>query len=417
MSAWLRVLGAVALLAIPLSGQAFEWGACIHLALGRGDSASIEAGLRQGGFTSLRDDVYWGPIETKPGELKFPDKYRELDRAVDALVRSGGSPLLVLDFGNDFYDGGGQIVSPAGIEAFQRYVRFVVTHFGARVNQYEVWNEWNTGFGSKPPVSHGDPVAYARLLARTYATIKSVNPKARVIGGAVAGGDAAWSEAFFAAGGLNSLDAFSVHSYTLFHLHANSEVGIRVLDYLHQAMQRAAPRREIPIMVTEIGWPTNQGRFGVTEPAVAHYLVRFLALVSARPWIQGVWWYDLTDDGADPRQSEQRFGLGTLSLHAKAAYPVAARVGPLLSQSTAVHSYALSDGGYAVTGHAKNGDEWLIAWKLESEIRHWQEGIAEATDTGDAFDWTAAQLPDDGSPRAWRRADGQWLASDLLAGS
>lgn len=406
----------MALLVAPLSGQTFEWGACVHLALGRGDAAGTVPALRQAGFTSLRDDVYWGPIETTPGQLKFPDKYRELDRAVATMARSGGTPLLILDYGNDFYDGGGLIASPAGIEAFERYVRFVVAHFGRRVNQYEVWNEWNTGFGSKPPVSHGDPAAYARLLARTYATIKAVNPAARVIGGAVAGGDPGWSEAFFAAGGLDSLDAFSVHSYTLFHLHANPEVAIRLLDGLHQAMRRAAPRREIPLLITEMGWPTNQGRFGVAEPKVGDYLVRFLALVSARPWIAGVWWYELTDDGTDPQQSEQHFGLRTVDRRSKAAYSVAARMGPLLSRSSAVHSYALPEGGYAVSGRAQNGEEWLIAWKLEPEVRHWDEGIAAATDSGDAFGWAVQQLPDDGSPRAWRRANGHWLPIGIGAG-
>jgi glycosyltransferase involved in cell wall biosynthesis len=419
---WYRDFASMALLcgavilATPAPAQAFEWGACTHLALQRGNAADVLAGLQGAGFTSLRDDVYWGPVETTAGQLTFPDKYRELDRAVDGLARSGGSPLLILDYGNDLYDGGGLITSPAGIDAFERYVRFVVTHFGSRVNQYEVWNEWNSGFGSKPPTSHGDPVAYARLLARTYATIKSVNPHARVIGGALAGVDIAWSQAFFAAGGLNSLDAFSVHSYTLFHAHSNPEVAIKALDALRVDMQRAAAGRQIPVLVTEMGWPTNQGRFGVSEAKVSDYLVRFLAMVSARPWIQGVWWYDLTNDGTDLRESEQNFGLRTADQHGKAAYRTAAQAGPLLSASTDVHSYRLAGDGYAVSGRSAKDGQWLIAWKLEPEVRDSDEGAAAATDTGDGFDWTRAQLPADGSPRTWRLADGRWQATDLLSG-
>ncbi|HEY3730329.1 MAG TPA: hypothetical protein VGL28_03610, partial [Steroidobacteraceae bacterium] len=353
----------------PLASHGFEWGACVHLALGRGNADQILGALQRGGFSSFRDDVYWGPMETSRGQLDFPQQYRQLDRAVTVLAQAGGTPLLILDYGNDFYDGGGQVTSAAGIEAFERYVGFVVSHFGNRVNQYEVWNEWNTGFGSKPPRTHGDPQDYARLLARTYATIKAINPNARVIGGAVAGGDRAWSRAFFSAGGLRSLDAFSVHSYTLFHAHSNPEVAFRILDALRGDMQKSEPGREIPVLVTEIGWPTNQGRLGVSESVAAAYLVRFLALASARPWIAGIWWYDLIDDGGDVRASEQQFGLlkSATPPVAKAAYAAASEAGPLFATSTRVHSFALPGGGYAITGRTRQHD-WLVGWQLEPAV-------------------------------------------------
>jgi hypothetical protein len=388
--------------------QDIEFGACVHLALNRSDAASVTAALQQGGFESFRDDVFWSAIEQKPATLNFPTNFEQLDRAVTAMHESGGRPLLILDYGNRFYDNGGLVVSPQATEAFERYVRFVVRHFGSRVEQYEVWNEWSGGFGSVPKVPTGDAVSYARLLERTYRTIKAENPRAIVIGGAVAGTDGAWSEAFFKAGGLRYLDAFSVHSYTLFHLHSNPEVAIQFLDYIHQSMQAAEPSRSIPILVTEMGWPTSSGSHGVSETQAGNNLVRFLALIMARPWVRGVWWYDLIDDGDSNADAEQRFGLLHTQLAPKPAFLLAQAMATLLTHRADVHSYRVDDGGYAVTGRNRN-DHWLIAWKLEPELRNWSEGIAQATDEGNEFDWTSAALPDDGSPAFWKKVDDKWL--------
>ena len=406
---WMSRTLATAVLAGAAVAQAqeFEFGACVHLALNRSNAAAVTAALQKGGFDSFRDDVFWSAIEQQPAALNFPTNFEQLDRAVTAMHASGGKPLLILDYGNRFYDNGGLVISPQATEAFQRYVRFVVRHFGRRVEQYEVWNEWSGGFGSVPKAGAGDAAAYARLLERTYQTIKSENPHATVIGGAVAGTDGTWSQAFFRAGGLRYLDAFSVHSYTLFHLHANSEVAIKFLDFIHQAMQAAEPSRNIPVLVTEMGWPTSHGGHGVSEAQASHYLVRFLAQVMARPWVQGVWWYDLIDDGDSDTDAEQRFGLLHAQLAPKPAYLVAQFMAPLLKHRADVHSYRVSGGGYAVTGR-NGGDRWLIAWKLEPELRDWSEGIAEATDAGNEFDWTTASLPDDGSPVYWKRVDDRW---------
>lgn len=410
---WLaRSLGMAALAMVTAAqAQEIEFGACVHLALNRSNAAAVTAALQKGGFDSFRDDVFWSAIENQPATLNFPTNFEQLDRAVATMHASGGRPLLILDYGNKFYDNGGLVISPQATEAFERYVRFVVRHFGRRVEQYEVWNEWSGGFGSVPRVQSGDATAYARLLESTYRTIKAENPHATVVGGAVAGTDGAWSQAFFKAGGLRHLDAFSVHSYTLFHLHSNPEVAIKFLDFIHQAMQAAEPTRDIPVLVTEMGWPTSRGGHGVSEAQASNNLVRFLALVMARPWIRGVWWYDLIDDGDSDADAEQRFGLLHPQLAPKPAFLAAQTMAPLLRHRADVHSYRVSGGGYAVTGQDRD-NPWLIAWKLEPELRNWSEGIAEATDAGNPFDWTAAALPEDGSAVFWKRVGDKWLPAE-----
>ncbi len=47
----------------------------------------------------------------------------------------------------------------------------------------------------------------------------------------------------------------------------------------------------------------------MTEQQAATYLQQFMLLAKSRPWIGGVWWYDLFDDGDNAANTEHRFGL------------------------------------------------------------------------------------------------------------
>lgn len=400
---------AITLICLGFPASAFQFGACIHLALGRSDATSVTRILSDLGMTTIRDDVYWSRIERKPGELAFPDKFAELDRAVRQVRRAGGRPLLILSFGNPNYDNGSLITSDEGIAAFERYVRFVVRHFGNAVDQYEVWNEWNTGFGSNPRVKYGDPDQYVRLLSRTFNAIREENSKAVVIGGSTAGIDMRWTEAFIKAGGLKYLDAFSVHSYTTFQYRLNPEVAIRGLDELHEMIRAADPRTTIPIYITEMGWPTNTGARGLSEATVADYLIRFMLLARTRPWIEGVWWYDLIDDGDDPTKMEHRFGLVRSDLRPKPASLAAQRVARLLSSPTPPSSFRLSDGSYAVRGHDSSGD-WMVVWRVEARSADWPRGFSSERKASVDLDREADHSKPDGKPILLRRSGDAWKA-------
>jgi hypothetical protein len=89
------------------------------------------------------------------------------------------------------------------------------------------------------------------------------------------------------------------------------ESAIRHLEELKALLDRLAPGRNLRVYVTEAGWPVHTGRHGVSEQKSAEYLQQFMLLAKARPWIAGVWWYDLFDDGDDAADKEHRFGLIT----------------------------------------------------------------------------------------------------------
>lgn len=409
---WMRpmALGALAMACLfSREASAFQFGVCVHLALNRSNAETVVRLASDAGFSSIRDDVYWSAVETTPGVLNFPAKFEQVRLAMQGMAARGGSPLVVLDFGNRFYDGGGLVTSDEGIAAFSRYSRFIAETFGGTVKQYEVWNEWNAGFGSKPKVDQGDAAAYARLLKSSAAAIRQGNPNARVVGGATSGVDLKWIGMLIESGGLADLDVLSVHSYTLFRAQTNPEGAIYSLDRLHDRVLKAEPNRTIPIQVTEMGWPTNIGKHGVSERDAAKYLVRFMLLARSRPWLGGVWWYDLIDDGDSQTLAEHRFGLVRRDLTPKPAYVAARAIARMVLAGGDVRSYRLGSGGYIVTGTDAQGP-WATAWNLERTFLALSGASTNEPAASQELDTLSAELPEDGFPVLFRRVNGAWRA-------
>ena len=413
---------------------AFQFGVGVHVGQNRNALQATEKALAQTGVNSFRDEVFWHRIETRQGTLAFPDSLRDLDQLVTDSVRQGRRPLLILNYGNRFYDGGGLLSSLEGIAAYTRYVRFVVKHFRGRVDQFEVWNEWNIGGGGTPQqraARSGSPEGYAAVLRAAYAAIKAENPAATVIGGAFAGYDAKWVEAFARAGGFASLDGFSMHPYvfaegrqtpvapsavrlsgaigidrllSFFMSEANAdtpfaplpatpESAMKHLDEFKSRIDQLAPGRNVRIYVTEAGWPVHNGSHGVSEAVSAAYLQRFMLLARARPWIAGVWWYDLFDDGDNAQDKEHRFGLLTKSGAPKPAFQALADIQSLLASSAAPALETDGSGQITVSGQRADGTRFVASWLATDDFSRktpWPKGAALA---GSGFRSLASTSP------------------------
>ena len=342
---------------------------------------------------SIRDDVRWSGIETTPGNLVYKTDNNKMETLLGDVIKRNQRPVVVLPGGNKLYDGGGQITSRDGIAAFARYAGFVASHVAGSPKQIEVWNEWDHA-------TPGDPVAYANLLHAAYTAIKAQNSNNVVLGPATAGINGAWIEKFAQAGGLKYLDGFSVHPYvhcngpssplapshlklsgfTGAHLRGDVEraaafaaaaiepVGgspeqaIALLDYLKTLLDRYSPDRAIPIYVTEMGWPTSSGQCGVNDSAAAAYLQRFMLLAAARPYIAGVWWYDLFDDGTDSNSREDRFGLAAHNYQPKAAYTSLLALRNILGSNEPPAQSLGPSGEIIVSGQQSDGKTFYAAW-------------------------------------------------------
>lgn len=51
------------------------------------------------------------------------------------------------------------------------------------------------------------------------------------------------------------------------------------------------------------------GNGGVSEEVSADFIVKYTALISTLPYVKGIWWYDLVDDGDNKNDKEHNFGF------------------------------------------------------------------------------------------------------------
>jgi polysaccharide biosynthesis protein PslG len=263
------------------------------------------------GVGSVRLDAPWKMIETAPGRYAIP---RWLDDAVDTARARGIEPLLILAYGHPLY-GNDKPRTREAIEAFSRYAAFVVEHFKGRVGLYDLWNEWDAHTGGTTEGSPDDYVALARVA---YPAIKAANRDAVVLSGGISslGLGQGWVERFVSLDGLSYVDGVSVHPYNFDRAGASTpEAAIATLERVHAALGAAAK----PIYVTEMGYPAYTGKGGVSAETAAADVARFVLLASARPYVAGVWWYCLRDQGKDRGNKEHNFGVLDNAFAAKPA--------------------------------------------------------------------------------------------------
>ena len=284
------------------------------------DSTGVGSALSWLGVKSVRMDVPWKLVEVSRGQYAMP---ASIENRVNDATSRGIEPLLILAYGHPLY-GNDKPTSPAAIEAFSRYAAYVAEHFRGRARLFDLWNEWDAQTGH---TAAGTPDAYIALAKQAYPAIKAANPDAVVLSGGLSGSGLAggWLERFLQLGGLQFVDAISVHPYNFFSKANTPESAVEQLDHINELTRAAAPARAVRIYVTEMGYPTFTGKGGVTDAAAADDLTRFLQLASKRDYIAGVWWYCLRDQGTDRANKEHHFGVMDAAMQPKpAAYALRA---------------------------------------------------------------------------------------------
>ena len=303
---------------IPSASTKFIAGVCTHFAQGKGSVDANLAMIAQAGVTSIRDEASWGGVEREKDKLALPASH---DAYVKSTLAAGLDPLMVLDYGNRHYDGGDKPVSPEAIEGFARYAEFMVRHFLGKIRMYEIWNEWDISIGGTQP---GTAETYVNLLKAVYPRMKAIDPSLLIMGGGMTSGGIrkGWLDCMLEAGALASCDAVSIHTYN-YSGKDRARTPEAWLEFCVQAeasLQKANNGRDVPLYVTEMGWPTHSAPNGTTPQLSAAYLARMYLLARTMPYLRGIWWYDFQDDGWRPEYNENNFGMVRPDLTAKPAY-------------------------------------------------------------------------------------------------
>ncbi|MBI3920588.1 MAG: hypothetical protein HY318_04135 [Armatimonadetes bacterium] len=276
------------------------FGVCGHFGQSKGDIPRSFDLMSKAGAKWFRDEIYWGGCEKVKGQITMPEW---ADRFMQPAVKHGVIPFILFDYSSDFYDGGNSPTSPEAQEAFGKYCYELVRHFKDICKHWEVYNEPNIGFWRPKP----DPEAYARLLKISYQQAKLADPTCTVVGVCTAGTDLHYIEEVLKRGGVDYMDALSIHPYR-YPGSPEKTNFVREVTSAHELMKKYGGGDK-KIWLTEIGWPTHKVPGGVTEEMSGNYLIRMHVQAMALPFVERIIWYDFQDDGLDQKYNEHNFGI------------------------------------------------------------------------------------------------------------
>ncbi|MDP9025971.1 MAG: glycosyl hydrolase, partial [Actinomycetota bacterium] len=253
--------------------------------------------IAQLGFGAVRDDAYWPYVEAAPGSYAYPNFY---EKAYAVYAKEGVQVLPIPDYANKLYDHGLTPSSPQGLAAYANFANAFVGHFS--VPSVEIYNEPN-GFSNG--TCGTTPQCYVPLLKAAFEKIKSDHPNTLVVGPAIAFQDNTWLENFYKDGGLNYLDAVSIHPYGL---QGAPEYLTKDLPLAAANIAKYSHGQSKPIWITELGYSTNTIGNGLSERTQASYLVR-AEILSLSNGAQRFYAYNLVNDGLDPTDHQLNFGI------------------------------------------------------------------------------------------------------------
>lgn len=375
------------------SASSVGGGAGVQIKGGLADEKQL-ADISALGFSWVRFSVGWGGIE------RDKDRYdwQEVDALVMRVRKAGLKMVIPLLGGNAVYDG--EIAAPPrntdrvarrplppqapeSVNAFARFAAQAVLRYGTTDIVWEIWNEPDLGRFWPP---RAQAASFAVLAEHTCKTMRSVAPKAVIVGPALGrvpdprdGVTPAFLDTFLASGAAHCVDALSVHPYR----HGAEEPEAVFGDYATLSGRMAMQRFYKPILNTEWGYTTLQ----VTAAQQADYALRtrltdMLWAVPLSIWYE---WRDSRDDAADP---EGHFGLRKLRGEDKEALHAVKGLFPRIKDSTLERQVHTTDPhDMLVLLRQPDGALALVGWTLrkgEEDGRALasfsQEGVAHTTE-------------------------------------
>ncbi|UVI29740.1 sugar-binding protein [Paenibacillus spongiae] len=320
--------------------------------------------IRMAGAGSIRDELYWGNVEPERGVYRFPGTY---DRYMSELQRNGLDPFIIFSYANALYDEGSTPYSDEGRQGFAQYGKSILQHYGDQVKWVEVYNEFNIGFGDTGNgPADSKPDYYYKLLKETYQTVKAEDSNVVVVGAATAGTPWDWLEEVFRLGGLEVMDAVSIHPYR----YPDTPEGlVQDLTRLQSLIRQYNNGQPKPIWITEMGWPTQRDFRGVSEETQASYVVRS-HVAALSQGVEKFFWYDFMNDGTNEMYNEHNFGIIRHPADAKGKYtpkPAYAAYAAMTRQLTGLSYTRAEQIGEGISSHLfkGNGQEVRVLWAAE----------------------------------------------------
>jgi hypothetical protein len=346
----------------------FHYGITAHLM--RLDEAHLRTELdliARLGLDMVRTDAVWTHLQ--PNEDTF--SFDLLDRCINGLVSRGVSPQLMLGYTARWATTGDpdaadwhqwHNVAPR-TDDYVRYAVATVERYRDRVHLWEIWNEPDIMFWLSSPKQ------YADLFNAAAAAIAKADPSARVLNGGFAMITMGVNKNFLD-DALPHMDQrhWSILAYHDYHTFAEM-LARRELVRHHYEQHKA----QIPIWINEGGY---MGLLAGGERGQALTLVKKLSVAPALG-VGAYVWYDLRNDGTDPKEAEHHMGLTSFDYQPKpvfATYQALIRqlagrpfVGRLTPSAGLDQTWALAYGPAQGAGGGAGDDGVMVLWREASD--------------------------------------------------
>ena len=191
------------------------------------------------GVAKIRIMTGWAKSERTKGTIDVA----WLDHIVDWCKAHGIEPVLELSYGNPIYEGAGGAGlrdgipnTPAGLDAWDRWVDFLGNHFKGRVREWAMWNEPDINPEANPPE------AVAAFNVRSAKMLKRHMPDCRLHGLSLAHNDAKWLADCIRPMGEDArlFDTFVYHGYV-----RNPDVSYAMVERQKAVLAELAPHAKL----------------------------------------------------------------------------------------------------------------------------------------------------------------------------
>ena len=265
------------------------------------------------GSNVIRVDVGWSTLEQK-GKGQLSSSYvSKMDATVNGANSRGMKVILTVlstpcwassapedlkqGCEGSWWDRGVTQYPPTNPADYGDIVRWMTSRYGDKLAAIEVWNE-PTLDGKRFWVAPDRAAAYAQLLKAAYPAAKQGDSDVAVLA-TLDGTDREFYAAIRDHDIEGSYDGLGAHPYG-----QRDFTGLKALHDLQQANGD-----DTPIWVTEYGWATGDGDWGVTEAEQAQNIEESYAKLDALDWVEAVVLYQLRDNGTNTSEMEDNWGV------------------------------------------------------------------------------------------------------------
>lgn len=277
-----------------------------------------------GGLGITRYDAQWNLVEPNaPVNGIHSYSWTALDGIAAAIAGSGGRWFPVLTLPPAWARGPATSLSPTRFGDYAAFAAAFVGRYGPGgafwsahpdlpqlpIQQLEVWTEANSAhFWTANP----NAADYLDVFKQVRAAVRSVNPAIGVLVSLGWQDFANYTRALYAAGLRGSSEGIAFHPY------APTAAGVVRLTRTLREVTAAAGEPDLPIYMTEIGWPRAQTPPGPTtvyngpvsdaaRAATASLAGDALAVSDCN--VRNYIYYSLVEEARDPNNNEDWLGL------------------------------------------------------------------------------------------------------------